>query len=87
MDPQTGKIAEDLDPADMSEVISMAVDDRSVWLGIRDGGGDGQLVQLDRASGVEVTRTAVSLPLRMLELDGTLWVSDYLENRLLGFAA
>jgi outer membrane protein assembly factor BamB len=87
VDPRTGKLAEDFDPVDMSEVISMAVDDRSVWLGIRDGAGDGQLLQLDRGSGAEVGRTAISLPLRMIELDGTLWVSDYLENRLLGFSA
>jgi outer membrane protein assembly factor BamB len=86
VDPRTGELAEDLDPLDMSEVISMVVDDRSVWLGIRDGGGDGQLLQLARTSGAEVSRTAISLPLRMMELDGTLWVSDYLENRLLGFA-
>jgi ligand-binding sensor domain-containing protein len=86
VDPSNGRIVEDLDPLDMSEVISMAVDDRSIWLGIRDGGGDGQLVQLSRADGLEVARTPVSLPLRMRELDGMLWVTDYFDNRLLGFA-
>ena len=86
MDPRGGRFAPApfRGPSDRQDRGDL---DPSVWLGIRDGGGDGQLVQLDRASGVEVTRTAVSLPLRMLELDCTLWVSDYLENRLLGFAA
>jgi ligand-binding sensor domain-containing protein len=87
VDPRTGRIVKDLDPLDVSEVISMAVDERSIWLGIRDGGGDGQLVQLSRADGLEVARTPVSLPLRMREFDGTLWVTDYFENRLLGFDA
>ena len=63
----------------------MAVDDTSIWLGVRDGAGDGQVVQLDRSTGGEITRSPVSLPLRMRLLDGTLWVSDYFRNRILGF--
>jgi len=85
VDPRSGAIVADFDPSDVSEVITMAVDDASIWLGIRDGAGDGQVVRLDPSTGAEIGRSPVSLPIRMRLLDGVLWVSDYFRNQLLGF--
>jgi outer membrane protein assembly factor BamB len=87
VDPRTGAIAANFDPPDISEVIAMAVDGDSIWLGVRDGAGDGQVLRLDRTAGTEIARAHVGLPLRMRLYDGVLWVSDYFRNRLLGFAA
>ncbi len=76
VDDATGRVVETIAVPDSIEVISLEVTAGDVFVGMRHPGRRGAVLQLDRATGAEITEIDVDIPARMVIGFGSLWVTD-----------
>jgi streptogramin lyase len=72
-----GAVVEQHELTRSTEVIALEVTERSVWVGLRHPRRVGAVVQIDRATGAQVSEIGdVDIPARMALGFGSLWVTD-----------
>jgi streptogramin lyase len=76
VDSGTGRIVRRVPLHDSEEVLSMAVDDRSIWLGMRHIGRVGAVERLALNSGRVRSDLPVDVPARIVLAFGSAWVTD-----------
>ncbi len=76
VDTGSGRIVRRISLQDSEEVLSMAVDDRSMWLGMRHIGRVGAVERLALASGRVLADLPVDIPARIVLAFGSAWVTD-----------
>lgn len=76
VDDATGRVVETIAVPDSIEVISLEVTEDDLFVGMRHPGHRGAVLQLDRATGVEIAEIHVDIPARMVIGFGSVWVTD-----------
>jgi len=76
VDAKTSKVARRIQLDDSFEVLSMAIDDDSIWLGMRHPGFVGAVERLDLESGKVLAEIRVDIPARIALAFGSVWVTD-----------
>jgi streptogramin lyase len=73
---KTAKVVRRIPLDDSEEVLSLAVDDRSIWVGLRHLGRVGAVVRLDPKSGDVLANIPVDIPARIVLAFHSVWVTD-----------
>ena len=76
VDDATGQVVETIAVPDSIEVMSLEVTVDDVFVGMRHPGRRGAVLQLDRATGAEITEIDVDIPARMVIGFSSVWVTD-----------
>ena len=76
VDVVTGEVTRRVPVPDSEEVMALAIDQRTAWVGMRHPGGVGAVVELDLSSGEVLREVPVDIPARIELAYGSVWVSD-----------
>jgi streptogramin lyase len=85
VDPAANEVRARIPLENTIETLSLAVAGDTLWVGARRPGSVGVLLRIDLASGRLTGEAAVSLPARVLNAQGFVWVVDWDTNTLLRF--
>ena len=73
---RTAKVVRRVPLDDSEEVLSLAIEDRSIWVGLRHLGRVGAVVRLNAESGDVLADIPVDIPARIVLAFGSVWVTD-----------
>ncbi len=76
VDTGAAKVVRRIPLDDSSEVLSMAIDDGQIWLGMRHIGAVGAVERLDLETGEVLADIPVDIPARIVVAFGSAWVTD-----------
>ena len=76
VDARTGRIVRRIPLEDSEEVLAMALEGRSIWLGMRHFGRVGAVERLALGSGEVLADVPVDIPARIVAAFGSIWVTD-----------
>jgi sugar lactone lactonase YvrE len=76
VDVEAAKVIRRIQLADSVEVISMAIDEGAIWLGMRHVGVVGAVERLDPKTGEVLADIPVDVPARIVPAFGSVWVTD-----------
>jgi len=85
LDARTGEPRVEHPLEDVSEILAGAANGPELWLAVRNLAGDGRVLRVDTTTGTVTGAAEVDLPTNMLMVDGTLWVTDWTNHRVLRF--
>jgi outer membrane protein assembly factor BamB len=74
--PATGEVVERIPLEDSTEVMALAVEGRTAWVGMRHPGSVGAVVEVDLQTGEARREVPVDIPARIQLGFGSVWVSD-----------
>jgi hypothetical protein len=77
LDPTTAKVAQRIPLTDSMEVMALAVDGSTLWVGIRHPGRVGAVQRIDLGTGLVLAESReISIPARIEIGHGSVWVTD-----------
>jgi streptogramin lyase len=76
VDPGTGEVAERVEVPDSTEVMALAIEGRTAWVGMRHPGPVGVVLELDLRDGTVRSELPVDIPARIELALGSRWISD-----------
>jgi streptogramin lyase len=76
VDPATGEVVERVEIVDSIEVMALAIEGRTAWVGMRHPGQVGAVLELDLRDGTVRSELPVDIPARIELALGSRWISD-----------
>ena len=76
VDPASGEVVQRVEVPDSTEVMALAIEGRTAWVGMRHPGPVGSVLELDLRDGTVRSELAVDIPARIELALGSRWISD-----------
>ena len=76
VDPASGEVVQRVEVPDSTEVMALAIEGRTAWVGMRHPGPVGSVLELDLRDGTVRNELAVDIPARIELALGSRWISD-----------